>query len=143
MYNWLKQSIKVRNISNVKLTGRIDQADMGYIYNSSSALLLSLNKSEILSLTVPAKLQTYMHSSKPIICSADGEVAKIINDANCGIVCESENPEKLASSIFTMYKMDNNKLTQLGLNGKKYFDGNFEIKNLSLELIKIFKKINE
>ena len=42
----------------------------------------SLKKSKIFSLTIPAKIQSYLACGKPIIASLDGEGAKIVEKAN-------------------------------------------------------------
>ena len=50
---------------------------------------------EFLIKTVPAKLQTYMCLSKPIIGLISGEAEDIIRNANCGITLDTSKIEKI------------------------------------------------
>ena len=61
------------------------------IVDKASALFLSLKNEKIFSMTVPAKLQTYMALGKPIIGVLSGEGANIIKESDCGIVEENYN----------------------------------------------------
>ena len=140
-YNWLKEEIKKRKLKNIFMTGRIEGKLMPIVYEKSSVLLVTLKKSEILGLTVPAKLQAYMAASKPIISCVDGEVANIVNESQCGIACESENSNQLTDAIVNFYNTDPKKLKKFGLNGKKYFNKNFELSFLTYKLIEIFRNI--
>ena len=140
-YNSISDEIKTKNLNNVILTGKIESQNMPIIYQQSSVLLLTLNKSEILGLTVPAKLQTYLAAAKPIICSADGEVAKIIIESQSGIACEAENFDKLYDAILTLYKSDKKILDKMGLDAKKYYNKNFDLEILTNNLIQVFNEI--
>lgn len=56
--------------------------------------------------TIPAKLQSYMACGMPILASASGETERIINEAGCGVCCETGNPEALASAISVLRRSD-------------------------------------
>ena len=110
---------------------------MPHFFACADALLVSLKKSKIFSLTIPGKLQSYLACSKPIIGSLDGIGAKIINNASCGFVSPAENPELLAESINNICSLNENQKNQLGLNAKQYFDKEFEKNELLDKLLKI------
>ena len=95
------------------------------IVNKADALFLSLKSDEIFSKTVPAKLQVYMALGKPIIGMLNGEGAKIINEADCGIVEENYNYEELAKKINSFASKTKPELIIKGDNGKNYYFKNF------------------
>ena len=95
------------------------------IVNKADALFLSLKSDEIFSKTVPAKLQVYMALGKPIIGMLNGEGAKIINEADCGIVEENYNYEELAKKINSFASKAKPELIKKGDNGKNYYFKHF------------------
>ena len=72
---------------------------MPYFFNKTDALLISLKKSDIFSRTIPGKTQAYMPSGKPILTNADGEVSRIINEAQCGLTANSGDYKTLSKNI--------------------------------------------
>lgn len=134
----IQLKIKENNLENVfYFLGSYPPEKMPYFFACADALLVSLKKSKIFSLTIPGKLQSYLACSKPIIGSLDGIGAKIINNASCGFVSPAENSELLAESINNICSLNENQKNQLGLNAKQYFDKEFEKEELLDKLIKI------
>ena len=68
---------------------------MPKFFSHSDALLVSLKKNKIFSLTIPAKVQSYLACGKPIIASIDGYGAKIVVDAKCGVVSPADDSNLL------------------------------------------------
>ena len=87
-------------------------------------------------MTIPGKLQSYL-ASRPIIASLNGIGAKIIKDSNSGFVSNSENINDFVNSIIGFNKLSNHKRQELGLNGRKYFEKEFERSKLLKRLIDI------
>jgi glycosyltransferase involved in cell wall biosynthesis len=73
----------------------------------------------------PNKWIDYMNSARPIIVSYNG-FKSIINEANCGLFIEADNPKLLASTISEMAKLPKETLDEMGMNGKNYL-----LKNLT------------
>ena len=59
---------------------------------------------DIISKTLPGKVQSYMCAGKPIIACIDGETQMILDEANCGLYCDSEDSQKLANLFVEMNK---------------------------------------
>jgi len=104
----------------------------------SDVLLVSLKKSEIFSLTIPSKVQSYLACGKPIIGALDGEGAKIIADAGAGFVAPSGNSIILAEKILALYHLTPTDLSTMGINARKYFESNFEREKQLDKLLQIF-----
>lgn len=110
---------------------------------TSKAGLLILKKSKIFSMTIPAKLQTYMACGIPIIGSVDGEAQEIIIQAKSGFVAEAENVEQLATAIVQFLDSTDAEKTEMGVSAKAYANKYFrkdilldELEDILLELVK-------
>jgi len=77
-------------------------------------------------MTVPNRLQAYMAVGKPIIASSDGEVARLIKEANCGYSASAESSEELFNVTLKLFNMDSNQRKQLALNARNFYQENFQ-----------------
>jgi len=93
---------------------------------ASNVAFLSLTDDPLFSMTIPAKLQTYMACGMPIIASASGETDIIIKESNCGICCKPGDAEQLAHAIVMMAAVSQDELAVMGQNARKYYDANFD-----------------
>ena len=78
---------------------------MPELYSNADALLITLKKSKIFSLTVPGKIQSYLACGKPILSMMDGEGSNIINESMAGFTAPAEEPNKLLDNILKMNAM--------------------------------------
>lgn len=109
----------------VHFLGRFPIHAMKTFFNHSDILLVSLKDELIFNVTVPAKLQAYLCTQKPILGMLNGEGAAIIKEANCGFSASAGDAEGLAKEIIKLYEMNYEERNTLGLNGFKYFEENF------------------
>ena len=63
---------------NFIFNGTFKSEEMPSLFACADALVVSLKKSKIFSLTIPSKVQSYLACGKPIIGSIDGEGEKKI-----------------------------------------------------------------
>lgn len=137
--SWIEQEKKRLDLENIECVGRFDISYMPAIFSKSMAMLLTLNSDEILQYTLPWKIQSYMAAGKPIIGAIDGEGARVIQDAECGLVGPAEDAQVLANNIKSMLAMRPEQLNDLGKNGLQYFEKHFEMETQVQRLIQIFK----
>lgn len=109
----------------VHFLGRFPIDAMKTFFNQADVLLVSLKDELIFNATVPAKLQAYLCTQKPILGMLNGEGAEIIKDANCGLSVNAGDSKGLAEKIIELYEMSNEERNILGTNGFKYFEDNF------------------
>ncbi|CEN21874.1 MAG: glycosyltransferase family 4 protein [Paraclostridium sordellii] len=119
---------------NVCFIGRKPLSHMPKYYNAADALLVTLGEDELFKITVPAKVQSYMASGKPILGAISGEGYNVIKESNCGLVCEAKDYIGLAKIAQQMYDMDILDREKFGDNGLKYFKDNFD-RNILLKKI--------
>lgn len=129
-----KIEIERRNLENVQLPGRFPLALMPSIMAGASVLLVSLIKSEIMSLTIPSKVQAYLAAGKPIIASLDGEGARVIIESGAGLAVPAEDASRLADAITTLKEKSDAELMQMGNSGRTYYERNFEPRLLATKL---------
>lgn len=96
----------------------------------SDAALITLAKSKVYSMTVPAKTQSCLACGMPVIISADGEVQKIVRDAGCGFYSDSGDTDGLADNIELFLNLSPNDRTILSENALNYYRLHFEKKSL-------------
>jgi glycosyltransferase involved in cell wall biosynthesis len=98
--------------------------------SACDAAFLSLINSPLFSMTIPAKLQSYMACGIPIIASAEGETCQIVKDSQSGFSSPAGDAEKLSEIIIELLSKTNEELKQLGQNAKDYYDSNFNKEDL-------------
>lgn len=108
---------------NVIFYGRKSIEEMPNFYAMADAMLVTLAKDNLVSKTLPGKVQSYMAAGKPIIAAIDGETNKIILDAKCGYVCSSEDYKGLADLIMRFTKEIN--VDEIKNNSILFFKSNF------------------
>lgn len=111
--------------SKISFLGSFPLETMPYFFNKSDALLISLKKSETFAKTIPAKTQSYMAFGKPILTNADGEVSRIIEESESGLVANSGNYTLLAKNMLKLSQLSKKDLKTMTNNCKKYYEKNF------------------
>lgn len=125
---------------NFNFLGSFPPERMSDFFSATDALLVTLKKSDIFSMTIPGKMQSYLACGKPIIGSLDGIGAEIINDASCGFSSNAESSKGLAKSFLKFNKLSFNERKIFGVNSKKYFEKEFSKEKLLYKLIDIFEE---
>lgn len=118
---WATEFVKNNDLSEtVFFFGKHPIELMPSFYEQADAMLVTLKDNELFNITVPARLQTYMASAKPILGMINGETAFIIRDSDCGYVVNSGDYFGLVEHIKKIIQ-NPEPFTKLGLNGHNYF----------------------
>jgi len=99
---------------------------MPAFYAMADVMLVTLMRDPLISLTLPGKVQSCMAAGKPIIAAADGEIAFVIHDADCGYCVPAEDSHALAQAVLSFLR--DPKKQDYGLHARRYFDGHFDRK---------------
>jgi glycosyltransferase involved in cell wall biosynthesis len=113
------------DLKNILLVGSHPKDEMPSIIKHADALLVPLERRVIFSLTIPAKLQAYMTSGKPILGMVDGEASRIIKESRSGLISKAGDFKSLAENIIYLSKLKHPALKEFGLNGIKYVNQHF------------------
>lgn len=101
---------------------------------ASDAAFVSFADNQLYSMTIPAKLQSYMACGIPIIASACGETKRIIDEAQCGFVSEIGDPAALADAIKRFASTSEEVRIQMRSNAVSYCEEKFSKKQLHDEI---------
>lgn len=127
MRPWVETQIEERGLTKTfHLLGRHPVELMPRFFSLADVMLVTLKKEYIFSLTIPAKVQSYLACAKPVIAALDGEGARVIEESGAGLTCPAENPDALAEVVLAMYRMSETECINMGLRGRSYFDRHFE-----------------
>lgn len=89
-------------------------------------MLACLKENEVLDLTLPAKIQTYMDAGKPVLSFMNGAGADTVREARCGFTAAAEDPAALCAALREILHTDAAALRRLGENGKAYCAAHFD-----------------
>ena len=139
---WIKEEIKKLELGDTfHMMGRYPLEDMPNYYSLADAMLISLKKNYIFSLTIPAKLQSYLACGKPILAMLDGESPKLIRDAKAGLTCDSEDADKLVANVLKMSIMEKHVISQMGNNSLNLYNRKFSRERLLNQAEQLFYKM--
>lgn len=133
--SWVENYIIEKNLSEtVHWVGRHPLQAMPAFFKEADAMLITLKDQPIFNLTVPAKMQAYMSTGKPIIAMLNGEGQRIVEESSCGSFTNAGDSHGLANIIRNMHKLSKAERHAIGQNGliygKKHFNLNKCIDNL-------------
>ncbi|WP_354680008.1 glycosyltransferase family 4 protein [Macrococcoides caseolyticum] len=111
-------------IGKVKFHGRKPVEQMKSVMENSDSLLVTMKNDEVISYTLPAKVQSYLKSGKFIIGSINGEAADVIKESKAGIVSPAEDEIKLAENI-NLFVNNYDEFKKSGFRGTEYYNNNF------------------
>lgn len=124
--NWLRSDVARRGLEKqVLLLGRFPVERMPSFYAHADALLVSLKRDPLFSMTIPGKVQSYLKAAIPLVGMLDGEGANVIRDAQAGLTCDAGDSGGLAKAVLALAAMPLNERKKLGWNGQKYAQQEF------------------
>lgn len=131
MRKWAQSEVEKNNLSkNFIFLGRKPVEMMPAYFKEADVMLMSLTNTDLFSITVPSKLQSYLASAKPILASMNGEGADIVREWKAGLACEASNPKLLAETILNMSKLPSAELEEMGKNAFQCYQTEFEREKL-------------
>jgi glycosyltransferase involved in cell wall biosynthesis len=113
------KELKLDNMKYMPLQPRNEYFKILY---TSDACIVPLKK-QFTSPTAPSKMLEIMACGKPMITNvpSNSDVQKIINDAQCGIWVEPEDPRAFSQAVLMLYK-DKHLAKLLGRKGKEFVE---------------------
>jgi glycosyltransferase involved in cell wall biosynthesis len=124
-------------LENVIFEGIIPKDQMPDFICAADSCIVSLINFPMFQRAVPSKTLEYMACAKPVIASAKGELAELIEKAKCGVITEPGNPVALAKGIEEMASTQIDARILMGLNGRAYIEQHYSRDKYIGEFIKI------
>ena len=140
MKNWLEKELNtIKILGEIVFFGNHPIKEMPSFFKQADIMLLTLKNDEIFTKTVPAKLQAYLASAKPVLGMISGEAKKIIFNSGAGWASDSGDIESAYNDICKILKLSNNELIKKGLRGFNYYEKNFSKHSRLSQLDNIIK----
>jgi len=119
------------------LLGRKKPEEVPYYLAWCDVAFISFADNPLFEMTIPAKLQSYMACGMPILAVAGGETKRIVEEAECGVVCKMGNANGIAEAIKFKMAYSQGKREQIIKNTVKYSKSRFS-KTVLLEQMKCY-----
>ncbi len=103
-------------------------------------LLVSLGNGEALSVTIPAKFQTYIAYGKPIFTLGDNIVSNIVKKHKIGFTLNKNNFKR---SINSFLKINTNRMNKITLTCENLYKKDYELNKSVSELEKLIFKMTK
>ena len=126
---------------NVHFVGRKPQEEMPGLIAEADALLITLKNQSNYNLTLPGRTQAFMACGKPIICCANGETARVIKAAGCGLIAEADNSDELAQRVIESSNIAKEELIRMGNSGLEYSKTNYNMDTVFQKIEKVLESI--
>ena len=82
-------------------------------------------------LMLPNKIFDYMAAARPVVAAAHGELAELIESADCGWVVTPGAPEELARICLQLSATDLHLLRRKGANGRVFVERHYKRSQLA------------
>ena len=136
-----REIAKEDGLTNVFFHGRHPLEAMPVFYKASDALVVSFANSPVVGYTLPRKVQTYLAAGKPLVGAALGVARKVIEEADCGLVCNPGAPEAFAEVCRKFATSTDAKRAEWAANARNYYESNFERGTFFNNLERILGKV--
>lgn len=118
---WLQEQVRERELDKqVFLLGRFPVERMPSFYEHADALLVSLKKDPVFSMTIPGKVQSYLAAGKPLLGMLDGEGADVIRRAGAGLTCPAGDSHGLAEAVEKLAAIPPEERHAMGERGRAF-----------------------
>lgn len=104
----------------VTLLDRRPIESMPTLFGVADALLVSLKPDPIFSMTIPGKVQSYLAAGVPILAMLDGEGARVIEEAQAGLVSPAGDGVALADRVVRLLNTPPSERAAMGARGRAY-----------------------
>lgn len=100
------------------------------IFKNTDVALVSLSKSPIFSLTIPAKVQSVLATGTPLLVSADGIMEQIIIESKAGMWSKAGDVGGLIRNIQRLEELDDSEFIKMKENALEYSQKEFSKETL-------------
>ncbi len=129
-----------RGLSNVTLLGQQPRERIPSLIRAADVCLAMLKKSEVFETVIPTKMLEFMACGRPVILTARGQAAAVLDAAGGGLAIPPEKPEELVRAVDLMAK-DPQLRQSLGRSGQKYIVARLSREETALRYIKVIGRL--
>jgi glycosyltransferase involved in cell wall biosynthesis len=128
-------------LTNVSFAGPIPKRDVPSWLARADACLLTYQDAPLFGGAMPNKLFDYMGAGRPILAAVpDGEAARAVRAANCGIVTPAEDPDALAAALLRLAG-DRQRARAMGAAGSEYVQTHYNRRELAARFVHVVESL--
>ena len=128
----LKEIAHKQDISGVVFWGRRKSSDMPAFFRASDVMIVSLNNTPGLNLTVPAKFQAYLAFHKPVLCVMNGEVRALVEKHGTGLWADPDGPEAIRDAFLRFSSMTKSELSDFADNSRRLLEAEYSREKIAV-----------
>jgi glycosyltransferase involved in cell wall biosynthesis len=114
----LRSRLERAGLGNVTMLGRVPHERIPELYAEADAAVVLLRDKPLFEGALPTKMFEAMSAGRPLVLSAAGEAATLVEEASCGVVVPPERPTELAAAL-TDLAGDRERAGRLGEAGRQ------------------------
>jgi colanic acid biosynthesis glycosyl transferase WcaI len=114
----LRHRLAERGLDNVKMLGRVPHERIPELYAEADAAVVLLRDKPLFEGALPTKMFEAMSAGRPLVLSAAGEAATLVEESSCGVVVPPERPNELATALSELAR-DRERAGELGAAGRE------------------------
>jgi colanic acid biosynthesis glycosyl transferase WcaI len=104
-------------LDNVHFRDRVPHADVPRYYAALDLAIVHLKPEPVFRTVLPSKIFELMAMEVPILMAVEGEAARVVAEAGCGVCIPSGDPRALADAVLRL-AADRTALRQMGQRGR-------------------------
>jgi len=132
--------IDKHNLGNIIMPGSYPREEMPKFVARADACLATHKKDDLFKDVIPSKIFDYMAGARPVIINSQGEGARIIKEAECGINIKPGSPQEMADAILRFYH-NYDMARDYGQNGREYAEKHFAKKKIAEKLRNLLQEV--
>ena len=129
-----------KNLTNVYFLPPIPKISMSQALAAADVCIAILKPIPLYSTVYPNKVFDYMAAGRPVVLAIDGVIRKVVEESGCGIFVAPGDPDALANAIQQL-SSDPGLCKNMGYQGRKYIEQNFDRQLLADKLITIMEDL--
>jgi glycosyltransferase involved in cell wall biosynthesis len=114
----LRRRLAQGRFHNVRMLGRVPHERIPELYADADAAVVLLRDKPLFEGALPTKMFEAMSAGRPLVLSASGEAATLVEEASCGVVVPPERPGDLAAALSDLAR-DRERAGRLGAAGRE------------------------
>ena len=130
----LKNLVDREGICNVNFTGRKPLSEMSDYYEASDVLIISLKDTPLYEIMIPSKFQAYLTTHKPIFAVFKGEVKRMGEEYQLGIVAHPSDIEEISGGFEKFLNLSKEQMEGFAEHSSYLLDTVFD-RNKIIEII--------
>ena len=139
--SYIEEKVREKGLDNILFFPYQPREILTYSLGLADVSLVTLEKG-FEGMVVPSKIYGILASGRPVIAMVgeESEVTEIVSKGKCGEVVKIGD-YRVLSDVIVNYYNNSKRCDQEGMNGRKYFEENYDRKIATKKYIKIIKEM--